>query len=55
MTLKTLKLAMKKANIENFLIESFKIGGLGEEIFSEAADDPYGEISLKNFVNWVNA
>ena len=35
--------------------DQFKMGGLGEEIYSQAGEDYYHEISLRDLINWVHS
>ena len=44
---------MRKKNVDEFLINELKEGGLGSDIYKEAMESR-GQVSVKNFLTWLN-
>lgn len=44
---------MKDKNVDKFLIEEVKKGGLGSDLVKEANEHPQGLINVENFVMWL--
>lgn len=44
---------MRKSGVDEFLVNEIKEGGLGSDLFKEAAESR-GYVSTKNFLTWLN-
>jgi hypothetical protein len=44
---------MRKLGIDEFLVKEIREGGLGSELYKEAAESN-GNVSTKSFVTWLN-
>lgn len=44
---------MKEKNVDQFLIDEVRKGGLGEDLVKEANEHPEGMINVENFVMWL--
>lgn len=44
---------MKRKGVDEFLISELREGGLGSDLFNEAKEQR-GQVSVKNFLTWLN-